>query len=110
MKLQQMRFIIAIADNQLNVSNAAKALYTSQPGVSRQLRLMEEELDLVIFERKGKQIINITEQGEYVLAGFREVLNKVNEIKNITQCLNNPSAHLRETRKPYLGSDYAIAV
>ena len=85
MKLQQMRFVVAIADNQLNVSNAAKALYTSQPGVSRQLRLMEEELDLVIYKRKGKQITGITVQGEYVLAGFREILGKVGEIKSITK-------------------------
>ena len=107
MKLQQMRFIVAIADNELNVSNAAKALYTSQPGVSRQLRLMEEELDLVIFERKGKQITSITSQGEYVLAGLREVLSKVDEIKNLTQCFAEKSAPVEQSR---LNSNYAIAV
>ena len=107
MKLQQMRFIVAIADNQLNVSNAAKALYTSQPGVSRQLRLLEEELDLVIFERKGKQITNITKQGEYVLAGLREVLSKVDEIKNMTKCFAQQSTQASQT---YSNPEYAIAV
>ena len=102
-----MRFIVAIADNQLNVSNAAKALYTSQPGVSRQLRLMEEELDLVIFERKGKQITHITEQGEYVIAGLREVLKKVDEIKNMTKCFAQKSTQPTQT---FRESEYAIAV
>ncbi len=102
MKLQQMRFVVAIADNQLNVSNAAKALHTSQPGVSRQLRLMEEELDLVIYKRKGKQIIGITEQGKYVLARCREILEKVGEIKYITKTM----AIQQEKLEP----QYAIAV
>jgi LysR family cys regulon transcriptional activator len=107
MKLQQMRFVVAIADNQLNVSNAAKALYTSQPGISRQLRLMEEELDLVIYKRKGKLITGITEQGEYVLAGFREVLNKVGEIKHLSKSIALEQEKIKATNHEQY---YAIAV
>lgn len=84
MKLQQIRFILAIAEHDLNISKAAKHLYTSQPGVSRQLRLLEEELGISIFVRNGKQLVNTTEQGNMVLEKFRSIMELVSEIKNNT--------------------------
>ena len=84
MKLQQIRFILAIADNDLNISKAAKHLYTSQPGVSRQLRLLEEELGIQIFVRNGKQLIDTTEQGRVVLEKFKNIMDLVAEVKETT--------------------------
>lgn len=81
MKLQQLRFVLAIAEHDLNISKAAKHLYTSQPGVSRQLRLLEEELDISIFVRNGKQLIDTTEQGKVVLEKFQAIMDLVNDIK-----------------------------
>jgi DNA-binding transcriptional LysR family regulator len=54
LKLQQLRYLIAIADNGLNITAAANRLYTSQPGVSKQLRLLEEELGVELFRRHGR--------------------------------------------------------
>lgn len=83
MKLQQMRFVLAVAQYDLNISKAAKRLYTSQPGVSRQLRLLEEELDVQIFVRNGKQLVEITEQGKVVLEKFQSIMDLVGDIKEI---------------------------
>lgn len=85
MKLQQIRFVLAISQYDLNISNAAKHLYTSQPGVSRQLRLLEEELGSQLFIRNGKQLIGITEQGKIFLAKFKNIMDLVSEIKEVTK-------------------------
>jgi len=85
MKLQQIRFVLAISQYDLNISNAAKHLYTSQPGVSRQLRMLEEELGVNIFVRNGKQLVETTEQGKVLLAKFEAILDLVQEIKDSTK-------------------------
>jgi len=81
MKLQQLRFILAIAENGLNITQASERLYTSQPGVSKQLRLLEEELGIRIFERNGKNLAGITEQGQVVLDKASSIMQEINEIK-----------------------------
>jgi len=81
MKLQQLRFILAIAENGLNITQASERLYTSQPGVSKQLRLLEEELGIRIFERNGKNLAGITEQGQVVLDKANSIMQEINEIK-----------------------------
>ncbi len=83
MKLQQMRFVLAVSQYDLNISKAAKHLYTSQPGVSRQLRLLEEELDIQIFVRNGKQLVETTEQGKVVLQKFQQIMDLVGDIKTV---------------------------
>ena len=67
MKLQQLKYLLAIVDNGLNITAAADKLYTSQPGVSKQLKLLEEELGLQLFIRKGKSLGGITAAGQHVL-------------------------------------------
>jgi len=81
MKLQQLRFVLAISECNLNISNAAKHLYTSQPGVSRQLRLLEDELGVDIYVRYGKQLINTTDQGKVLLEKFQRIMDLVDDIK-----------------------------
>ncbi len=90
MKLQQLRFILAIADNGLNITQASERLYTSQPGVSKQLRLLEEELDIQIFERNGKNLTGVTTQGQVVLNKAREIMNQIEDIKQYSN-EQNPS-------------------
>ena len=68
MKIQQLRYIVEIANQNLNITDAAEALYTSQPGISKQVRLLEQELGLEIFERNGKHIKSITPEGRKILA------------------------------------------
>ncbi|MCL4721205.1 MAG: LysR family transcriptional regulator, partial [Gammaproteobacteria bacterium] len=56
MTLQQLRYLVAIADSGLNITAAAERLYTSQPGSSKQLKLLEQELGVQLFTRKGKSL------------------------------------------------------
>ncbi len=60
MNLQQLRYIHEVARHGLNVSDAAEAMFTSQPGVSKQIRLLEAELGIEIFARHGKRLVAIT--------------------------------------------------
>ena len=59
MKIQQLRYIREVVRHGLNVSDTAERLYTSQPGVSKQIRMLEEELDVQIFRREGKHLSEI---------------------------------------------------
>ncbi|GJM09891.1 MAG: CysB family transcriptional regulator [Lysobacteraceae bacterium] len=84
MKLQQLRFFKAVVDNDLNISAAADALYTSQPGVSKQLKLLEEELGLPLFQRSGKSLTQLTEAGTAVLERAQSILTEVANIKSLS--------------------------
>lgn len=81
MKLQQLKYLLAIADNGLNITAAADRLYTSQPGVSKQLKLLEEELGLQIFTRKGKSLGSITPAGQKVIERARLIMREVDNIR-----------------------------
>jgi LysR family transcriptional regulator, cys regulon transcriptional activator len=83
MKLQQLRYIWEVAQNKLNISHTADKLYTSQPGISKQIRLLEEELGVQIFTRSGKQLQQITPAGVKILAEASEILKKVETIRRI---------------------------
>jgi LysR family cys regulon transcriptional activator len=63
MKLQQLRYLVEVERRGLNVSAAATALFTSQPGVSKQIAMLEAELGMTIFERSGKRLTGITAAG-----------------------------------------------
>ncbi len=92
MKLQQLRFLDAVVRNNLNVSAAAEELYTSQPGISHQIKLLEDELDIQIFERSGKKLTAISPAGQAILEHVTDLLNNV---KNIKQSARDFSKHDR---------------
>lgn len=81
MKLQQLRYIVEIQRQGLNVSEAAETLYTSQPGISKQVRLLEDELGIAIFERSGKRFTGVTEPGRAVLAIAERILREAENLK-----------------------------
>jgi LysR family cys regulon transcriptional activator len=83
MKLQQLKYLLAIVDNGLNITAAADKLYTSQPGVSKQLKLLEEELGLQLFTRKGKSLGGITAGGQHVLERARVIMQEVDNIRSL---------------------------
>ncbi len=83
MKLQQLKYLLAIVDNGLNITAAADRLYTSQPGVSKQLKLLEDELGLQLFTRKGKSLHHVTRAGEQVLKRARTIMAEVDEIRSL---------------------------
>jgi LysR family cys regulon transcriptional activator len=83
MKLQQLKYLLAIVDNGLNITAAAERLYTSQPGVSKQLKLLEEELGLQLFARKGKSLHRVTRAGEQVIERARSIMAEVDQIRSV---------------------------
>ena len=85
MNLQQLRFLNEIVRQGLNISDAASALYTSQPGVSKQIKLLEEELGIEIFVRNGKRIVAITEPGKAVLEIAQRMLHDAGNLKQVAE-------------------------
>lgn len=67
MKLQQLRYLREVVRRGLNVSEAAEALYTSQPGISKQIRMLEDELGVQILVRHGKRVVDLTEPGRIIV-------------------------------------------
>ena len=84
MKLQQLRYICEVAKRDLNLSQTAEALFTSQPGISKQVRALEDELGVDIFVRHGKRLVAITEPGRAILARANQVLNDLGNLKQIS--------------------------
>ncbi|MGH7129767.1 MAG: LysR family transcriptional regulator [Planctomycetaceae bacterium] len=95
MKFQQLRYLLAIADNGLNITAAARQLYTSQPGVSKQLRLLEEELGLQLFIRNGRSLSRITAAGEQVIAHARVIMHEMDGIRSLCRSLANEERVVR---------------
>jgi LysR family cys regulon transcriptional activator len=85
MKLHQLRYIWEVAKQDLNVSQAAAQLYSSQPGISKQIRLLEEELGLQIFTRRGKHLVEITPAGREILETSGEILQQVEKIQLVAR-------------------------
>ena len=83
MNLQQLRYLCAIVDHGLNVSDAAEALHTSQPGISKQVRQLEDELGVRVFVRQGKRLASLTPAGESVVATARRALREIGNLKRV---------------------------
>ncbi len=83
MNLHQFRFVQEAARRNLNLTEAAKALHTSQPGVSKAIIELEEELGVEIFARHGKRLKRITEPGQHVLRSIEVIMREVGNLKRI---------------------------
>jgi LysR family cys regulon transcriptional activator len=81
MKLQQLRCLTEVARRNLNVSEAAEALHTSQPGVSKQIRALEDELGVQVFVRHGKRLVSVTEPGKAVIAIAERILSEAQNLR-----------------------------
>ena len=81
MKLQQLRYACEVARCELNVSTAAESLHTSQPGLSRQIKALEDELGVEIFVRRGRRLTGVTEPGRAVLAIAERMLADAANLK-----------------------------
>ena len=85
MKLQQLRYIWEVNRHNLNVSATAQSLFTSQPGISKQIRLLEDELGVEIFARSGKHLTRVTPAGQSIIELAGQVLKLTENIKQVAQ-------------------------
>ena len=85
MKLQQLRCIFEVVQNDFNISKAANSLHTSQPGVSKQIQLLEYEVGVQIFQRNGKRLTGLTEPGQQVFDSILEIIREEKNIKRVSE-------------------------
>ena len=85
MKLQQLKYIFEVVRHDLNVSATADSLYTSQPGVSKQIKMLEDELGIQIFRRSGKHLSELTPAGEEIVKVAGDILERTANIRQISQ-------------------------
>jgi LysR family transcriptional regulator, cys regulon transcriptional activator len=83
MKIQQLKYIWEVANHNLNITETAESLFTSQPGISKQIRMLEDELDVQIFQRNGKHLTEITPAGEVIIDMAGEILDKIEGVKRV---------------------------
>ena len=83
MKLQQLRYLVEIVRHNLNVTDAARALFTAQSGVSHHIRLLEEELGCEVFVRRGKRIVALSRAGHDVLAIAERMISEGENLKRL---------------------------
>ncbi len=91
MNLHQLRFVAQAARSGLNLTEAAKALFTSQSGVSKGIIELEQELGVEIFVRQGKRLVRVTEAGKKILQSIDIVLREVGNMKRIGDEFANQS-------------------
>jgi LysR family cys regulon transcriptional activator len=108
MKLQQLRYIWEVAHHDLNVSATAQSLFTSQPGISKQIRLLEDELGVEIFARSGKHLTHVTPVGEPIIAMAGAILGEVDVIKQMAQEYSNEKAGSLSIATTHTQARYAL--
>ncbi|MFC4158945.1 HTH-type transcriptional regulator CysB [Chitinimonas lacunae] len=85
MKLQQLRYLVEVYKQGLNVSEAAEKLHTSQPGISKQIRLLEDELGVQVFVRNGKRVVDVTAPGREILRISDRILREAQNLKRVAE-------------------------
>jgi LysR family cys regulon transcriptional activator len=107
-KLQQLRYLTAIAKNNLNISAAAETLYTSQPGVSKQIRLLEDELGVELFRRNGKHLTHVTPVGRQIIEKAEGILREVRNIQVLAEEFRNDQSGNLSIATTHTQARYAL--
>jgi LysR family transcriptional regulator, cys regulon transcriptional activator len=92
MKLIQLRYLVAVSENDLNITRAARALHAAQPGVSKQLKQLEDELGFQLFERKGRALLRPTDAGNKVIDRASQIVRQARSIKALAAELRRDDA------------------
>ncbi len=108
MKLQQLRYIWEVSKNNLNVSATAEMIYTSQPGISKQIRILEDELGIPIFTRNGKHLTDMTPAGKKIISIAGEMLMQAENIKNIAKDYRDESKGILSIATTHTQARYAL--
>ena len=90
MNINQLRYVAALAQHGLNMSETAAHLYTSQPGISQQIKLLEEELGVLLFERHGRQLRQITPAGKAIIELAQRALVEIDSVKQAAREFADP--------------------
>jgi len=108
MNIRQLRYISAVAKHGLNISATAESLYTSQPGVSKQIRLLEDELGVLIFERSGRQLTRITAAGQTIIELADRALIEIDTVKRIAKEFSSPGLGHLSIATSYTQARYVL--
>ncbi len=108
MKLQQLKYICEVARSGLNVSAAAEALHAAQPGVSSQIKILEDELQVQIFERSGKRLVGVTEPGKAILQMADRILKEADNIRKVCEDYSNHSKGSLTVATTHTQARYAL--
>jgi LysR family cys regulon transcriptional activator len=92
MNLKQIRYLCEIVDRGFNVSRAAEALHTSQPGISKQIQLLEEELGAALLERRNTRLVGLTRTGRDILPAARRMLLDADDVRSKAREASTPGA------------------
>ncbi|SFN29368.1 HTH-type transcriptional regulator CysB [Nitrosospira briensis] len=108
MKLQQLRYLCEVANQGLNLSKAAEVLHTSQPGISKQIRLLENELGVDIFVRNGKRVVETTPPGRAILDIAERMLRDAKNLKQVGQEFANEASGSLTIATTHTQARYAL--
>jgi LysR family cys regulon transcriptional activator len=108
MNLQQLRYVREAIRQGLNITEAANALHTSQPGVSKQIRDLEEELGVDIFERRGKRFVALTEPGRQIVQIVERVLRELDNLRQVGAEFANHAAGSLTVATTHTQARYAL--
>lgn len=108
MKLQQLRYLCEVANQDLNLTRAAKKLHTSQPGISKQIQLLEDELGVEIFIRNGKRMVSITPPGQTIVEIAEKILREANNLKWVGQEFTNKDVGSLTVATTHTQARYAL--
>jgi len=108
MKFHQLRYLCQIVDSGFNVTAAAQALHPSQSGISRQVRLLEQELGAEILLRQGNKIIGLSEPGVEIVAASKRLLLGALDLKNIAQTYEKQDSGSLSVATPHLHARFSL--
>jgi LysR family cys regulon transcriptional activator len=108
MTLQQLRYLCEVAKQGLNISAAAAALHISQPGISKQIRQLEDELALTVYVRSGKRIVGITAEGQAVLAAAERMVREADNLRSLGKELRSPDEGLLTIATTHTQARYVL--
>ncbi|MGC1953864.1 MAG: HTH-type transcriptional regulator CysB [Gammaproteobacteria bacterium] len=108
MTLRQLRYLTKIVRHRLNVTAASASLYTSQSGVSKQIRLLEQELGVEIFERSGKHFTRVTPAGETIIKMANRALIEIEGIREAAREVGDPNTGSLSIATTHTQARYAL--
>ncbi len=108
MKLQQLRYFCQVVKHDFNISSAAQAIYTSQPGVSKQLKLLEQELGVELFVRNNGRIVGLSEAGVELHEEAQRVLMSAAQLHEVARNFTDTEAGRLTVATTHLHARYSL--